>query len=89
MLRMAPPRKDDNAPPPTPLAAWLDSIIPAVFASDAALANAVGVDRSLVGKWRRGMTPKVAALVRLADAAGTDIGVLMRIAGYQPEGSRP
>lgn len=85
---MAPPRKNGNVPPSTPLAAWLDSLIPAVFTSDAALANAIGVDRSLVGRWRRGKSPGAASLARLAHAAGTDIGVLMRIAGYQPEGGR-
>jgi len=65
------------------MARWLDSIIPAVYRSDAALARAVGVDRSLVGKWRRGTTPKAPALLRLSEVTGTSLETLIRITGYQ------
>lgn len=79
------PRK--AAPQPdqaTPMARWLASVIPAVYKSDAALAREIGVDRSLVGKWRRGMVPSAPALVKLANATGTSLETLIRIAGYQP-----
>jgi transcriptional regulator with XRE-family HTH domain len=84
----------ENQPETTPgnlrdtaLARWLDSVIPALYKSDAALARAIGVDRSLVGKWRRGATPQPRALVRLADATGTSVEALSRIAGYRSAGS--
>jgi hypothetical protein len=73
---------------PTAFASWLNAFILAIYKSDAALARAIDVDRSLVGKWRRGMTPQVPALVRLAETTKTDLSVLMRIAGYQSDGSR-
>ncbi len=65
-------------------ARWLDSVIPAVYRSDAALAKAVGVDRSMVGRWRRGATPQATSLIRLADATGTSLETLFRISGYRP-----
>jgi hypothetical protein len=67
---------------------WLDAFVLVFYKSDAALARAVGVDRSLVSRWRRGMVPQVPALVRLAEETKTDLSVLMRIAGYKPDGSR-
>ena len=67
----------------TALARWLDSVIPAVFETDAALARRGGVDRSLIGKWRRGVIPQTRALMRLADETGTNPETLLRIAGYR------
>jgi transcriptional regulator with XRE-family HTH domain len=69
---------------PTAFAQWLDSLVPAVFKNHAALARAVGVHRSYVAKWRRGVVPQVPALVKLADATGTSLETLLRVAGYQP-----
>ena len=80
---MAPPRK--NVPVTTPLGHWLDAIVPAVYTTDGALAQAVGVHRSYISKWRRGMTPQPPALVKLAAATRTDVSVLTQIAAYRPE----
>ena len=63
-------------------AKWLDGLIPAVFASDAALAEAVGVQRSTVLRWRQGQVPKVPTLLRLSKATGTSTDTLLKITGY-------
>jgi transcriptional regulator with XRE-family HTH domain len=63
-------------------ARWLDSIVPALFPTDAALARAIGVNQSTVTRWRRGTTPQVPALYALADSTRTDISTLLKIAGY-------
>ena len=49
-------RDTDGAPTSTPLARWLDSVVPALFASDAALSRAAGVPQANVSRWRRGTT---------------------------------
>ena len=63
-------------------ARWIDSIIPALFENDAALARAVGVNQSTVLRWRRGTAPQVPALYTLAEVTGTDIATLLKIAGH-------
>jgi transcriptional regulator with XRE-family HTH domain len=71
----------------TPFAIWLDSVVvPTLFANDAALARAMGVPQTYVYRWRRGVTPQVPALAKLAKATGTSIETLLRIAGYESEG---
>jgi hypothetical protein len=62
--------------------AWLDSIVPAVFPNDAALARAVGVNQSTVTRWRRGTAPQVPALYRLSEVTRTDVATLLKIAGH-------
>ena len=79
-------RDTDGAPTSTPLARWLDSVVPALFASDAALSRAAGVPQANVSRWRRGTTPEVPSLVKLANATGTSVETLLRIAGYRPPG---
>lgn len=61
---------------------WIDSVVPAIFESDAALARAVGVNQSTVLRWRRGTAPQVPALNALAEVTGTDIATLLKIAGH-------
>ena len=70
----------------TPLARWLDSVVPALFPSDAALSRALGVPQSYVSRWRRGITPEVPSLVKLATATGTSVETLLKIAGYRLPG---
>lgn len=69
----------------TPFAKWLDAMVPAVFASDAEFARRVGVPQDYVYRWRRGRTPQVPALVKIANATGTSLETLLRIAGYAPD----
>jgi transcriptional regulator with XRE-family HTH domain len=73
-----------SQPQGTALARWLDSVVPALFPSDAALSRALGVPQAYVSRWRRGTTPEVPSLVKLANATGTSIETLLRIAGYRP-----
>jgi hypothetical protein len=68
----------------TPLAHWLDSVVPALFPSDAALSRALDVPQSYVWRWRRGTTPEVPSLVKLANVTGMKLESLLRIAGYLP-----
>jgi transcriptional regulator with XRE-family HTH domain len=72
-------------PDQTSLASWLDSMVPARFPSDAALARAVGVEQSYITRWRRGVTPSLPSLLKLAKATGTSAETLMHIAGYRPD----
>jgi len=65
-------------------ASWLDSMVPAVFDTDAALARAVGVHRSYIARWRRGVTPEVPSLLKLAKVTGMSAETLLQIAGYRP-----
>jgi transcriptional regulator with XRE-family HTH domain len=80
------PNAQAGEPGPTPekmpFASWLDSIIPAVIPNDAEFARRVGVDQSYVTRWRRGRRPQVPALVKIADATGTNLETLLRIVGY-------
>jgi hypothetical protein len=70
---------------PSAFAAWLDSVVPAVFPSDAALARALGAPQSTVLRWRQGKTPSVPYLLKLSKAAGTSTDTLLKIAGYREE----
>jgi hypothetical protein len=71
----------------SPFSRWLDSIVPAIYETDAALARAIGTSRSNVTRWRAGIqSPSMPVLLRLAQATGTSIETLARIAGYSPEG---
>lgn len=68
-------------------ACWLGSLTPAVFKTEADLARACKVPQSTVIRWRRGETrPRVEQLLTLAEVTGTDIALLVRIAGYKPPG---
>jgi transcriptional regulator with XRE-family HTH domain len=73
-----PPGSEDE---PTALAQFIDSLIPAVFASDSALARACGVYPSTVYRWRQGDVPKAPQLLKLAEAAGMPFETLLKIAG--------
>lgn len=71
-----------------PFARLLDSLMPAVFESEAALARAIDVPQSTVSRWRRGETrPRVEQLLTLSEVSGISIDVLVRTAGYRA--SRP
>jgi transcriptional regulator with XRE-family HTH domain len=86
------PQGPDATPEKTPFASWLDSIVPAVIPTDAEFARRIGVSRDYVTRWRRGRRPQVPALVKIADATGTNLETLLRIVGYvpdKPEGSKP
>ena len=73
----------------TPFGKLLDSLVPAVFESEAALARKIGVPQSTVSRWRRGATrPRVEQLLTLAEVSGISIETLVRTAGYQPPGPR-
>lgn len=67
----------------TPFSLWLDSIIPAVFRNDAEFARRLGVSPSYVHRWRRGVRPQVPALVKISEATGTSLEILLRIVGYE------
>lgn len=68
-----------------PFASWLDSIVPALFPSDAEFARRLGVDQSYVTRWRRGVRPQVPALVKIAKVTGTNLETVLMIAGYVDE----
>ena len=72
---------------PGAFARWLDSLMPAVFESDAALARAIGAKQSTVMRWHRGSIPTVPYLLKLSEVTGTRIEVLLKIAGYRPDGT--
>jgi transcriptional regulator with XRE-family HTH domain len=74
-------------PESTALARWLESVVPALFPNYAALSRAAGVPEAYVSRWRRGTTPEVPSLIKLADATGTSIETLLRIAGYRATAS--
>ena len=73
-------------PAETPFARWLDSVVPALYPDDSALARACDVSPSTVFRWRRGNIPKLPALLKLAAATRTSTDTLLRVAGYQPDG---
>ena len=77
------PDDRENSRAPSPFAAWLDSIVPAVFPSDAALARAIGAPQSTVLRWRHGSTPSVPYLLALTKATGVPTDHLLKIAGYR------
>lgn len=68
----------------TPFGQWLDTVVPAVFKSDAELARALGVNQGNVTRWRKGRVPGVQSLYRLAEVTGVSMEYLMRVAGYRP-----
>lgn len=68
---------------------FLDTLVPAKYPTDAALARAVGVDKSLVRRWRQGMEPKAANLYGLARAAGVSVDYLITIIGYEKWSGEP
>ena len=72
---------------PTRFARWLESIVPAVYESDAELARALGTSQANISRWRKGTTPQVPALLKLSRLTGTSVDVLLRIAGYQAGGN--
>jgi transcriptional regulator with XRE-family HTH domain len=75
-----------ETPAPTAFAKWLDGLVPAVFPSDAALARAVGVNRTTVLRWRQGQVPKIPQLLKLSEVTGTSTDTLLRISGYRESG---
>jgi transcriptional regulator with XRE-family HTH domain len=82
------PETPNRADGPTAFASYLASLVPAVCRSDLALADALGVHRSTVMRWRRGAVPTIPHLLRLATATGTPPEVLLKIAGYSEGGDR-
>ena len=71
--------------PETPFAKWLDSIVPALFPSDAALARELDLAQANVSRWRRGTVPQVPALRKLAKVTGVSVDFLLRVAGYDED----
>jgi 8-oxo-dGTP pyrophosphatase MutT (NUDIX family) len=72
-------------PSATAFSQWLDTLVPAMFPTDAELARRAGVDRSLIPRWRRGTTtPSPRVLYSLASATGVSLEYLVTIAGYRP-----
>ncbi len=69
-------------PASSAVASYLDSLVPAVFASEAALARAVGVHPATVMRWRRGAVPTVPHLLKLSHATGMSSDNLLKMAGY-------
>jgi transcriptional regulator with XRE-family HTH domain len=78
----------DSAGERTPFASFLDSVVPAKFKNDRALAKALGVDQSYLYRWRRGVRPQVPALLKLATVTGCSVDFLLTVAGYQPGGGK-
>jgi transcriptional regulator with XRE-family HTH domain len=68
----------------TPFGQWLDTVVPAIFKTDAELARALGVNQGNVTRWRRGRVPAVQSLYKLAEVTGVSMEYLIRVAGYQP-----
>jgi transcriptional regulator with XRE-family HTH domain len=80
------PRSDSGET--APFGKLLDSLVPAVFESEAALARRIGVPQSTVSRWRRGATrPRVEQLLTLSEVSGISIDVLVRTAGYRSSSS--
>jgi transcriptional regulator with XRE-family HTH domain len=78
---LVPERPPESA---TRFSRWLDSLIPAAFESDAALARELGISQSTVMRWRRGKTlPSMPMLYRLARVTGTRPDILLQIAGHE------
>jgi transcriptional regulator with XRE-family HTH domain len=75
----------ESSQPPSHFASWVEAVVPAIFASDSALARAAGVNRSTASRWRHGATPDLEALRALAEPSGTSFRTLRLIAGYPPE----
>ena len=69
-------------PTATAFAKYIDSIVPAMYPTQAALARAVGVSTATVSRWRNGMTPQLPALYALARVTGISLETLFQIAGY-------
>jgi transcriptional regulator with XRE-family HTH domain len=69
-------------------ASYIDSIVPAVFESDSALARAVGVHRATITRWRQGAVPTVPYLLKLSKATGMPLDSLLKIAGYREDDGR-
>ena len=63
-------------------AKYIDSIIPAMYPTQAALARAVGVSTATISRWRSGTSPQMPALYALAKATGISLESLFQIAGY-------
>lgn len=83
------PEQASVQPEVTNFSRWLDTIVPAMFPSDAALARAAGVPPSSLHRWRHGGLPKVPALYGLARATGASMEHLLSVTGYVgPSGSR-
>jgi 8-oxo-dGTP pyrophosphatase MutT (NUDIX family) len=78
------PKKSSASPEPTNFSRWLDTIVPAMFPTDAALARAAGLPPSSLHRWRRGGLPKVPALYQLAEATGAGMEQLLAVTGYIP-----
>ncbi|MGO9298011.1 MAG: helix-turn-helix domain-containing protein [Streptosporangiaceae bacterium] len=79
------PSGDAPASESTRFARWLDTLVPAVFESDAALARAISAPQSTILRWRRGAIPSVPYLLKLSKATGTTADVLLKIAGYEEQ----
>ncbi|MGP8179165.1 MAG: helix-turn-helix domain-containing protein [Steroidobacteraceae bacterium] len=75
----------ESSQPLGSFAMWLAALVPSVFSNDSALADAAGVHRSTVLRWKRGAIPDASVLLPLGEATGTDVRTLRRLAGYPPE----
>lgn len=72
-----------------PFVHWLNTLVPAMFPSDAALARAVEISPSQVGRWRRGSIPRVDVMRRLATATGVSPEYLLWVVGARPPHPEP
>ena len=70
---------------PSPFADWLDGMARAFgYPRDADLARKLQLRQSTVSRWRKGARPSVEHLLRVAALFGTNITVLLKLAGYIP-----
>lgn len=74
--------RSESDPRATAFGAFLDSVVPALYPTDAALARALSVPQSSVLRWRRGTVPSVPNLLKLAQVTNTSTDFLLRVAGY-------
>lgn len=73
------------ADPTNPFASWLSTMGAALgYTNDARLAKALGVNQSIVNRWRRGSQPSVAHLWTVSRLFRTDLVALLVLTGHIP-----
>jgi transcriptional regulator with XRE-family HTH domain len=81
-----PPWKDPlpaNNSTPDQFIDWLTGMTRALgYSRDADLARALGIDQSIVSRWRRGSRPSVEHLARVSTLTKTQLEPLLVLAGY-------